>query len=282
MPHLRICTLFSFVIMSAQLCAQTNSLTKIPGQSITSGPVYNIKNTIDIPLTVATVGWSLYGMSKIYNRDPVPESEVLALDPSKINRFDRPIADNYDTKAKDLSDKFFYGSMPLPLVLLLDKKIRKDGLRVALLYLEAMGTTGTFYTLSAMTANRFRPYAYNSEVDIATRTRGGARNSFYAGHPSVVATSAFFVAQVYADYHPEMRNKWVLFTLAGGATLTTGLLRLKAGQHFKSDVVAGITMGTLSGILIPHFHKTKNGSKKLSFYPNYRDGQTGLTALLKL
>jgi membrane-associated phospholipid phosphatase len=127
--------------------------------------------------------------------------------------------------------------MPLPLLLLLDKKIRKDDLKIGLLFLETMGTTGALYTSSAMIVNRFRPYAYNPEVSMKTRTRGGARNSFYAGHPSVMATSTFFMAKVFSDYHPAMKHKWILYALAGSATATTGLLRLKAGQHFKTDVI---------------------------------------------
>jgi len=124
--------------------------------------------------------------------------------------------------------------MPLPLLLLLDKKIRKDGWNIGLLFLETMGTTGVLYTSSAMIANRYRPYAYNPDVPMDSRTRGGARNSFYAGHPSVVATSTFFMASVYTHYHPDMKHKWVLYSVAGAAAATTGLLRLQAGQHFKN------------------------------------------------
>ncbi len=246
-------------------------------------PVYKIKNAIDLPLTAATVGWSLYGMSKIYGRDQVPVAELNALQKSNINRFDRPVADNYSLKSKELSDKFFYGSMPLPLILMADKRIRKDALKVGILYLEAMGTTGTIYTSSAMIVNRFRPYAYNTNVDIGVRQRGGARNSFFAGHPSVVATSTFFMAKVYSDYHPEMRNKWILYSVAGAATATTAVLRVKAGQHFYSDVITGVTIGTLSGILIPHFHKNKNYEKqRLSVYPDFQLNSTGIRAVVHL
>lgn len=246
-------------------------------------PVYKIKNAIDLPVTAATVGWSLYGMSKIYGRDQVPVAELNALQKSKINRFDRPVADNYSLKSKELSDKFFYGSMPLPLILMADKRIRKDALKVGILYLEAMGTTGTIYTSSAMIVNRFRPYAYNTNVEIGVRQRGGARNSFFAGHPSVVATSTFFMAKVYSDYHPEMRNKWILYSVAGAATATTAVLRVKAGQHFYSDVITGVTIGTLSGILIPHFHKNKNyETQRLSVYPDFQLNSTGIRAVVHL
>jgi hypothetical protein len=34
-------------------------------------------------------------------------------------------------------------------------------------------------------------------------------------------------------------------------------MRHAAGQHFPSDILLGITQGTLTGILVPHFHKHK-------------------------
>lgn len=277
----------SFFIGSLAVKAQYDSLTVTtttnePGNKY-ADDVYKINYKWEVPLTLALDGFSLYGMSQIYNRDKASEATINALNYNDINSFDRPVWDNYDTKAKDLSDKFFYGSMPLPIILMLDKEIRKDWYKVGLLYLQAMGATGTIYTGSAMIAGRFRPYAYNPAVDMAYRRRGGAHNSFPAGHPALVATSTFFVAKVFSDYHPEFKHKWALYTVAGGASLATGLLRIKAGQHFKTDVITGLAFGTASGILIPHLHKIRNGKfSRINIYPNYENNQTGFSAFYKL
>lgn len=246
--------------------------------------VYKIKPWLDIPLTLATDGWALYGMSVIYGRDEIPQSEIDGLDRNNVNKFDRSIIDNYSESAKSTSDLFFYGSMPLPLLLLLDKEIRRDGPKVGLMYLQAMGITGTIYTTSAMLANRYRPYAYNKNAPPEDRRRGGARNSFFAGHVAVVGTSTFFMAKVYNDYHPNMKGKWILYALAGGATATTGFLRMAAGQHFRTDVITGAAVGTAVGILVPHLHKNKLlGNGKLAIYPNIQPGgSNGMTAILRL
>ncbi len=269
--------LISYVSYGQQL----DSVIVAEQSRVTNDKVYKLKYGIDIPLTAAGTAWTLYGFSKIYGRDKVPEAEILALDANDLNSIDRSTADNYSEKAKAASDKFFYGAMPAPLIFLFDKKIRKDAGKIGLLYLEAMAITGTIYTASAMTANRFRPYAYNPEVPMGTRRGGGARNSFPAGHPGLVATSTFFMAKVYSDYHPEMRNKWILYTAAGGASLATGLLRIKAGQHFPTDVMVGIPIGVLSGILVPHFHKNKE-NRNLTLMPYSSGDATGMTALIKL
>lgn len=260
------CCLFLFGNANAQVDADSVAndaplmvqTTMIPAPvSPPSGEVYKIKPAVDIPITAATTAYTLWGFSKIYGRDKTPADRILALDYNDINKLDRPTWDNRDLKAKDASDMLFYGSMPLPLIFVFDKAIRKDALKVGLLYLQAMSSFGVMYTSSAMIADRFRPYTYNTSLPLDERRRGGGRNSFMAGHPGLVATSTFFVAKVFSDYHPEWKNKWIMYSLAGGATIATGILRVKAGEHFPTDVMVGIPMGVLSGILIPHIHKNK-------------------------
>ena len=286
-----VCILFSIKCYSQDpdsLKTQNADSSIDKTEIVTTGEVkpqhpYKIKPGIDIPAMLLFDGWSLYGMNVIYNRDAVPESEILALNRNDVNKFDRPIIDNYSTNAKKIADYLFYGSMPFPLLLLADKKIRKDGLKMGVLFLETMGATGVIYTASAMMANRFRPYAYNPNVPMDTRTRGGARNSFFAGHPTVVATSTFFMAKVYSDYHPNMKNKWILYSIAGGLTATCGLMRLQAGQHFKTDVIVGLIVGPMVGVLVPQIHKNHPvGDNKLSLLPNFENGATGFTACYKL
>lgn len=238
---------------------------------------YRIKKKIDMPLTAIGIGWSLLGFSKIYNKDTSSVAQVMALNRNNIPAIDRWVADQYSEKAFDASNVFFYGAMPLPLVLLVDPKMRLDGVKLGLMYLEAMGVTGILYTSASYLHDRYRPYAYNPDAPMVRRQRGGAKNSFYAGHVALVGTSAFFIAKVYSDYHPESKFKWVLFTAAGLATATTGYLRIAAGEHFLTDVLLGIGLGTLSGILVPHFHKKplfKNPNISLSPYMGESNGFT--------
>lgn len=260
----------------------TTTITYAPIQHDNSAEVYKLKNVIDIPLTAVTTAYTLYGFSKIYSRDKTPESVILALNPSDLNSLDRRVVKYRSQSAKDASDKLFYGSMPLPLIFLFDKEMRKDGLKLGLLYLQAVSSFGSLYATSAQIADRFRPYTYNPNEDLGKRTGGGGRNSFFAGHPGMVATVTFFSAKVYADYHPEMKGKWVLYTLAGAAAVSTGVLRVKAGEHFISDITVGIPVGVATGLLVPHLHRNKNREPKLTVLPTYRSHQPGLYASLRL
>lgn len=221
-------------------------------------PVYKIKPAIDIPLTLATAGLSILGFSKIYSKDASSESDIRSLRQSDLNSFDRWAAEVYHPDAEAPSDAIFYGAMPLPLVLFaFDKDIRQDALKVSLLYIEAMGITGVFYTGSNYYVNRYRPLAYNPNVPMDERREGGATNSFIAGHPALVATSTFFTAKVFSDYHPESNLKYLFWGGAIAATTATAYWRHRAGKHFPSDLLVGTSIGALSGILVPHFHKNK-------------------------
>lgn len=219
--------------------------------------VYHLKSGVDIPITAVGTGWSLYAFTKIYSKDLSSDAKILSLSESDVNGFDRWAIRPYSKRADDISYLPFYGSMPLPILFVLDKRMRRDMAKLSFMYLEAMSITGLLYTGSTYFTNRYRPYSYSDETPFDFRKRGGAKNSFYAGHVALVATSTFFMARVYADYHPDSHLKWVFYGVAGLATGTTAYLRHRGGLHFPSDILLGLTQGTLTGLLVPKLHKTR-------------------------
>jgi membrane-associated phospholipid phosphatase len=246
-------------------------------------PVYKLKAGVDIPVFAAGAGWSLYAFTKIYSKEHSPEEQILALNKNDINGFDRWAVRPFSKSLDEISYYPFFGSVPLPFLFLTGKKTSKDFFKLSFLYLEAMSITGFLYTGSVYFIDRYRPYAYSSESTLPQRTRGGAKNSFYAGHVALVATSTFFMAKVYGDYHPDSKAKWVFYSLAGAATGTTAYLRLRAGQHFPSDIILGIAQGTLTGLLVPQFHKHRLiKDPNLSILPFGNGEKLGFSLIYKL
>jgi membrane-associated phospholipid phosphatase len=275
--------LLSLALLIPSFCLAQQDSVRIPNDSLIEivradqlqakkaddAEVYRLKPAVDIPLTVAATAWTLYGFSQIYSKDTSTRAQILALNRNDVAGYNRFGTDLYSENAADVSDLFFYGSMPLPLLLLLDKKIRPDAGKIGLMYIESMAVTGVLYTGAAYIKDKYRPYAYNPETPMGKRQSGGAKNSFFAGHVALVANATFFTAKVYSDYHPESRAKWVLYSAAGLATATTGYLRMRGGLHFLSDVVIGTAVGTLNGILFPQWHKTRKGRDRLTLLPYY-------------
>jgi membrane-associated phospholipid phosphatase len=256
----------AFLFVFASVCAQNESASlRVDTTPILQKPetkerpkeVYKINPGVDIPVTATGTLWSLYAFTKIYSKDPTNDETVLALQKSDVNGFDRWGIRPYSKKIDDLSYIPFYAAMPMPVLFLFDKRMRKDIGKLSFLYLEAMSVTGLLYTGSTYFTNRFRPYVYSEETPLDYRTRGGGKNSFYAGHVALVATSTFFMAQVYADYYPESKMKWVFYGIATGATVATAWWRHQTGQHFPSDLLLGVAQGTLTGLLVPKLHRTK-------------------------
>ena len=273
----------SVIVNDTTLIRTTSNTTTQIEQLTESGDdkrIYVLKPAIDIPVTAISAGFSAYAFTKIYSKDRSTEEQINALRKEDINGFDRWATDYFSKSAATTSDLFFYGSMPYPIILLADKHIRKDAAKIGFLYLEAMSITGLLYTGSTYLTNRYRPLAYNPEAG-DERFGGGAKNSFFAGHVALVGTSTFFTAKVFADYHPESKLRHLLYGVAIASTGATAYLRHRGGKHFPSDIVLGTAVGTLTGILVPHFHKNpvlKN--KGISFLPFVGDAN-GVSILYK-
>ncbi|GAC1426075.1 MAG: hypothetical protein NVS1B13_06200 [Flavisolibacter sp.] len=254
----------------------------VTAENPVSGHVYHWKRGVDRPITYAGLAWSGYALTKIYSKSPSTVQQIQTLDRNNLIAFNRGGTNVYSEKAVRASNLFFYGSMPIPLLLLADKDIRKDAGRVGSIYAEAIAVTGLLYTASVYFVDKYRPLAYNPDVPIDTRTRGGAKNSFFAGHVALVGTSTLFFAKVYADYHPHSPKNILFYALAIGATGTTAYLRYRGGQHFLTDIIIGGGLGVFSGVLIPQFHKNKgNYPSRLSLSP-YSGLSNGIALRYKL
>lgn len=230
--------------------------------------MYKLNYAADLPVVAVGVGWCGYAFGKIYDKPNSSVDDIRQLDKSKLNSLDRWAAGKYSDKASATSDLFFYGSMPLPALLLIDKKIRRDAPKIGFLYLEAMSVTGLLYTGCDYFIDRYRPEAYRTDIGPENLTSGNNRNSFFAGHVALVGTSTFFIAKVYHDYHPGTTWSYVLWGGAIAATGATIYLRHAAGKHFPTDLAVGTAIGVLSGVMIPQLHKNKVFKKHgLGFSP---------------
>jgi hypothetical protein len=284
----KLCVLILLLRSSTvALCADDSLKLSIQNElRIGDGPsafeterIYTLKPAVDIPVIAVGTAWSTYAFSNIYKKDPIPGETVAALRKEDINSFDRWAAGKSSPTLDANSNYLFYGSIPLPALLFIDRKIRKDALQVSMLYWESFAITGMLYTGSTYFVDRYRPETYDTRLPVSERTSGNNKNAFFAGHVAVVANATFFMAKVYNDYHPGSDWKWAFW---GGATLATGsmiYMRHEAGKHFPTDLLVGTAVGTLSGILVPHFHKTRPGtSSSWGLRPalNYNGRGTGI------
>ncbi|MEE4311045.1 MAG: phosphatase PAP2 family protein [candidate division KSB1 bacterium] len=191
---------------------------------------------------------------------PLTKSDVAKLSPEKVNRFDRIAIRQYSQKAAKLSDWSLYQNAMLPVLMLFDSRATNDCEKLGIMFLESHMLNFALTGITKDLVKRARPYVYNSSVPLRRKLTKNARRSFFSGHTSVAFTGAALYASLYSEYHPESRWKTHIWILSLTSASITGYLRVRAGKHFPSDVIAGAIAGTLSGLLVPEFHVKDNAT----------------------
>ena len=255
----------------------------------TSPAVYKIAPLPTITIGIAATAANMIAINNfLHNKKNLTVAEVQAARKDIVNAFDR-IALEQDPTKRDhyyqLSDHFLTGTLIASAAsFIINKKTRKDWLRLGLMYYQTQFLTFAFYDFSffgPLFQNRLRPVVYYDYFPMELRTQGRQRNSMYSGHVANATAATFFAVKVYCDYNPQIgKKKFLLYSIASVPALFTGWLRMKALAHFPSDVLAGYMIGGLFGVLIPELHRIK--SRKLSLNTFYNGQSGGLQLTYKL
>lgn len=210
---------------------------------------------IGIGVSTVTLGTYFISRTPFFTTD-----ELLTLNSSDINQFDRIAVSSFSGNADKLSDGFLYGSFISPFLLLGGKESRSKFGQIMILYGEATAINTGFTLITKSLFQRPRPFVYNDTVVDNFKVTRNARSSFISGHTSITALNTFFTAKVFSDFYPNSKWKPVVWTLAAVIPATTGYLRVRAGKHYPTDVIAGYAVGATIGILIPHLHRNKKNT----------------------
>jgi membrane-associated phospholipid phosphatase len=174
---------------------------------------------------------------------------------SQINSFDR-LGSNFEHgNTRKLSDYGLYAGVALPGLLFTDKTMRKDFFTISLLYVETIAIAGGLTNITKAGFGRPRPYVYGPEWIPGTELSSGDQAAFVSGHTSLSAAGSFFFARVFSDYYPDSKLKPYVWVLAATIPAVTGYLRVRAGRHYPTDVIAGYALGAAVGYLVPTLHK---------------------------
>lgn len=202
---------------------------------------------------LAPAGATLFGVALLADRNK-PTAVYGSYSPRDVNRLDRHFVRSYHNLPAKISDGFMFGSVAMPALLLINRDIRKDK-SFYLMYAEVMMLNGGLTYLTKTLVDRPRPFAYAAATSPGEVTGKEPLRSFFSGHTSFTAASMFFIAKVYHDYHPHNRWRYAVWTGAAVVPAVTGLLRMRAGKHFPTDVATGYIVGAATGFLVPWVHQ---------------------------
>lgn len=240
-------------------------------------PPYQLSFKNEIPFIVSSglILGTGFLAAELNNTKPYTVQELGTLDIRSINALDRKAVDNYSPQDATTSDFIRTGVTILPILLLSEHHTKNDITALLAMSAEVMAITFGVTNTVKNVVNRARPLVYNPEVPLDERIGKRSRRSFFSGHTSHTAAAAFFVAKVITDYHPNMNKgtKVALWAVSSSIPAVTAYLRVTAGKHFPTDVMAGYAVGAFTGWLIPHLHKVKNkestlGKLDMNVYPS--------------
>jgi membrane-associated phospholipid phosphatase len=216
-------------------------------------------------LALLAVGVGFLGASRLVP-EPVRALPSSGLDPGDIPwSFDRRAVGPIDYDAERASDWTRNGALALPLVLgwLHAGDDRWSSFsRTSVVFAETVLITGGLTRFGKAVFGRARPFAYLPEhqrpPDAATAVpSAGTFYSLPSGHSSLawasasVALTEHLLLRPHAHWTENMGVGFVGGALAGA----TAALRVAAGFHFTSDVVAGAGLGIVTGVAVPLAHR---------------------------
>ncbi|RPH92757.1 MAG: phosphatase PAP2 family protein [Calditrichaeota bacterium] len=220
--------------------------------------------------------WSLLGASAVIGAfshywgeqiQPLQPYEIADLDHQEINRWDQPATHYYSQTAGELSDWGLKTCILLPSLFVVDSRMRQNGPKLAMMYLETMAAVGVVTEIAKVGIQRIRPYAYNPAVPTTAKLAKDTKKSFFSGHTSASFAGAVFFSKVFSDYYPESKWKSVVWAASLTVASSVGYNRIRAGKHYPSDVAVAAVVGSFLGYFIPQFHKNRKNVEPLTISP---------------
>ncbi len=130
----------------------------------------------------------------------------------------------------------------------------------AVMYAETVSLTETLTDITKIAVRRPRPIDYVNcpagTTSLACTQNTDLQLSFFSGHASTVGAIGG-TASYLAFQRGGRRSARAWVTLATSIALTTfvSIERVRAGEHFPTDVLAGAFAGGMIGVLVPHLHR---------------------------
>lgn len=204
-----------------------------------------------------------------------------------VNAFDRVATHRWSTAVSRASDVLLWGGVAGAFgvsaieALVHRHTVRKwaiQGVVMAQSILVAAGLT----QVTKYAVRRARPLFFNPSAPRSARAETDANLSFPSGHTSMVAAALTSLAVVEWLDEPGSGLAWGATVAAGLVVPTVAALRVAAGRHFPSDVLAGGAIGIAAGVAVPLLHRFKPAGegRSLRLDPLVLRGGSGAVATL--
>jgi membrane-associated phospholipid phosphatase len=216
---------------------------------------FQVDLRVDLPVAIAgTALWVVpFGVASAETKPPPCDP----CDPANINVMDRYFIRFHTHSARAAAYGLEGGVGATLLILSIADYGPRDyraWLGDLLIGWELLAIQGALDEAVRRAVRRPRPFLYEPGVYPTERTSGESALAFYSGHTSAIVALSIFTAWGFQLRHPRSPWRWVLWTTLLGASAAEAVLRVAAGDHFPSDVLVGVIVGTGLGIAVPALH----------------------------
>lgn len=224
---------------------------------------YQRRLKLDVSIMAASGGTAL---TSLFFSDHVAKSCPCST--SSLNRLDRGTA-GHRSDSVDRASNFIVGyavALPAALTFADWKKGGKAAWADALVVGDAVTINWAVNQWVKFAAERPRPLVYGLPAGNAELDKPDNYLSFYSQHTSMAFAAGLSYARTFALRHPQSHSRWLVYTVALANGVTVATMRVSAGRHFPTDVIAGAAVGTAIGFGVPWLHP-KQGGGRISLSP---------------
>jgi membrane-associated phospholipid phosphatase len=213
---------------------------------------YRFQLMLDLPI----IGLGAAGATAAFVPRTVPTCLPDCRAPDSLNGLDSRALGYYSPAAHTAADILVYTLLLAPHAVNLVATRGRDGawLEDLVISAESVLLTQGLTQVVKVAVSRPAPIVFDSDVPLDERKGNDALASFWSGHTATAFSAATSFAVSYWLRHPHDPWRWVVLATLESAALVTGMLKIRAGYHYPTDIFAGAAAGISIGVLVPMLH----------------------------
>lgn len=176
----------------------------------------------------------------------LPPPSMLGIDDASVGNYSRP--------AHGLATVLVYGLVLAPLALDAADSRFEGWAEDSFVMLQSILLAQAVTQVTKSAVGRSAPFTYNPRALPEDVESADAFRSFISGHSSTSFAAATSYTVTFWRRHPTSPWRWVVLGVSHALAASVALLKIEAGYHYATDVMAGALVGSSLGLAIPTLH----------------------------
>lgn len=228
---------------------------------------YRFRPARDLPLIGLGLAVTLIALVEI-----PPPACLPHCSPDGINPLDALAVGGYSAAALMAANLVVALLVAAPLLLELALLRGRGFWRGALVFGQALVLTQALTQLVKVAVRRPAAFVYTPDLAPDSALNGlDVSRAFFSGHTATAFVAATLLVAGFWLRYPSSRARWPLLVAALITATAAGSLKIVAGYHYPTDVIAGALAGTSIGALVALAHRPRRRDRAADASPPAAD-----------